>query len=318
MTERTEYQQKHQPYAGIVAHVTITTKGGAGKTETADVLEAIYTLRGSACICVDIDDGNRGWGRRIGRDNVVKVDWTNGASDAAPWLKRNAPPVGAIIFDLGAGISSSDTPVMAFLATIWRLLHEGGARLVFHCVVSTNAPTARFVERISATYGRLGEIVIVLNNKDGSGNFPEGLTNLPEAQLKLGCLQPGIQAVRLSRSEPLSAVIAVPVPGYMLASAMMAARVYAFAKELVMKGLCEPRLLSSPKLMPVRVPRLHLSIRRAEDATDDRIRQNADLRSSHDILIADSLPFAELNTAAHAYREAYAAWRRVQEKPTGL
>lgn len=311
MTERPVQQHNPQPYADIAAHITVTTKGGAGKTETADVLEAIYSLGGSTCICVDIDDGNRGWHRRIGGDNIVKVDWTSGASDAAPWLKRHAPSAGVMIFDLGAGISSSDTPVMAFLGAIWRLLHDGGARLIFHCVVSTNAPTARFVERISATYGRLGEVVIVLNNKDGSGNFPEGLINLPEPHLKLSHSPPGVQAVRLSRVELLSAIIAKPTPDYTLATGMMTARVHAFAKQLAKRGLVAPEALFGLRSAAKRVPPLKILIQRAQDATDERIRQNANLRATHDILTSEELPQAELATVARAYREAYAVWRGV-------
>lgn len=311
MTDRWVKGSQAQPYANVVAHVAVTIKGGAGKTETADVLEAVHRLAGSTCICIDIDDGNRGWRRRIGGDSIVKVDWTNGASDAAPWLDRHAPVSGAMIFDLGAGISSSDTSVMAFLSAVWRMLHDGGARLMFHCVVSTNAPTARFVERIVNTYGRLGKVAIVLNDKDGSGNFPAELFDLPEPRLKLGHMQPGIQAVRLSRIAPLSAIIADPSPSYTMATAMMATRVLSFAAQLKATGFIDIQAQALPESIVKRIPGLMYSVRRAKDATDVRLRQNAELRVAHDVLIAGDLPDAELATAAGKYRKAHAAWRFV-------
>jgi hypothetical protein len=53
------------------------------------------------------------------------------------------------------------------------------------------------VEQVIGTYGRIGEIMIVRNNQDGSHAFPADLSGRPESQIKLDHLSGGLQAVRL-------------------------------------------------------------------------------------------------------------------------
>lgn len=294
----------------LTVHVLTTVKGGAGKTETTDVLEAALTLAGHRCVLVDVDDGNRGLARRVGVNNVVKLDWTSGVEDAPAWVARvgGAGPH-HLLFDLGAGIGSSDTPIMAFLQTVWRMLHDDGARIIFYCIASTNAPTARFIERIASIFGRIGTMFIVRNDQDGSRAFAADIADRPEPLIDLRHQAPGIQEVRLMRRAPLSAVIANPLPGYRLATTLMATRVQAFASQLAAGSVIDTASLTGLDYASHPAPRLMYSIRRSSDATDERIRHNGALYHGHRAVLAEEITDSELLSAAKAYRAACAAWR---------
>ncbi len=291
-------------------HVLTTVKGGAGKTETTDMLEAVLTLTGHRCTLVDVDDGNRGLARRVGVHSVIKLDWTSGVEDAPGWLARHVSDSPYhLLFDLGAGINSSDTPVMAFLQTVWRMLHDDGARIIFYCIVSTNAPTSRFIERMVSTYGKIGTVVIVRNDQDGSRAFAADIAARPEPKIDLRHQAPGIQEVRLMHRARLSAVLANPLPGYGLATALMTRRVHAFARQLTAVSIIDPASLSGLDYKSPHLPGLMYSIRRSSDANDERILCNGRLHEAHHAFLAEGLTDSELLTAAKAYREACADWR---------
>ena len=298
------------PHTGRIVLVTMTPKGGAGKTETTDVAEATFTLGGHRCVLVDADDGNRGLGRRIGLDNVTKLAWTSGAEDAPDWIARHAGNGDRLIFDLGAGIGSADLPIMAFLGSVWRMLHQGGARIIFLCIVSTNAPAATtFVERVVSLYGRIGEVVILCNDQDGSGTFLNGIADRPEPKVRLGNLAAGIQAVRLMRKEPLSSIIDAPMPGYASATAIMASRVHAFASQAYFAALVDPSALARLKVAAGNAPKLLYTVMTAASAADVRIEQNARLAAAQRALLASELDDASVLTAAKAFRRAHAEWK---------
>ena len=292
-----------------VVHVLTTVKGGAGKTETTDMLEAVLTLTGHRCTLVDVDDGNRGLARRVGVDNVVKLDWTSGVEDAPGWVTQHGSgSPHHLLFDLGAGISSSDTPVMAFLQTVWRMLHNDGARIIFYCIVSTNAPTSRFIERMVSIYGKIGTVMIVRNDQDGSQAFPVDIADRPEPQIDLRHQPSGIQAVRLMHRAPLSTIVSNPMLGYRLATTVMAKRVHAFANQLAAASVIDPTSLAGLDVRSPPVPALMYAIRRASDATDERILRNGALRDAHRALLSEGLTDTELLEAATAYRAACATW----------
>lgn len=292
--------------------VTMTTKGGAGKTETADVLEAVLTLGGQTCRLVDVDDGNRGLASRVGIGNVVKAPWTNTVAQAPSWVDRHAKGADSLVFDLGAGIESADLPIVAFLSTVWRLLHDEGARIVFCAVVSTNAHTSMFIERINRNYGALGEVVTVYNNQDGSRAFPDELLARPEPKIWLRQLPAGVQAVRLARPERLSEVIRSPAPGYHLATAMMANRIVAFAEQPVIRDAVGTAGLERLRgRVDVGPPPVLFSISQKSHATDEAIQQNARVAAADRALRDPALDDPAVLRAALIYRKERQAWQHL-------
>ena len=288
--------------------ITITPKGGAGKTETAECLEAAITLGGANCALVDVDDGNRGIARRVGKDNVTKLDWSTSITAAPAWVDRHTGEADAMIFDLGAGIDSADLPVMAFLSTVWRMLADQGARITICAVISTNARTSAFVERLDRRFGDLGQVIVICNNQDGSRAFPAELSTLPQPKVQLGQLPSGIQAVRLDRLERLSAVISNPAPNYRIASAIMAKRVFEFAREPAISDLIKVNRVEALLLPSATVPRLRYSITTKLHSTDDVITANARLSAGQETLLRPDLNDSEVLAAAQNFRKLNAAY----------
>lgn len=305
----------HSTASRQVVFVTMTTKGGAGKTETADVLEAALTLSGRVCRLIDVDDGNSGLARRVGKSEVVKADWSNGVAQAPAWVERYSRDVDGLVFDLGAGIESADLPIMAFLSTTWRLLQDRGARIIFCAVASTNAATPMFIKRIAENYGTLGEIVIVFNNQDGSAAFSDEVAARPEPKLHLGQLPAGIQAVRLAHQARLSNVIRSPVPGFDMATRRMAARLIAFAGQPVIRDAVGPDGLEKLRaLSGGGVPSVHFRIRHKDLASDEMILQNARVAAAHALLMAPDPDDAAILSAARQYRDEQKAWHLLQRE----
>ena len=294
--------------------VMMTPKGGAGKTEVADAIEAALTLSGRTCRLIDVDDGNRGLARRVGKSEIETAPWTSTVAQAPAWVERYARNVDSLIFDLGAGIESADLPVLAFLSTAWRLLQDRGSRIIFCAVVSTNAATSRFIDRIARNYGALGEVVIVCNNQDGSAAFSDELSVRPEPKLHLQQLSAGIQAVRLARQARLSDLIRSPSDNYLVATRMMADRVVSFAKQPVIseaigqEGLEKLRTFSKGKTATI-----HFTIRRKEHATDNVIMQNVRVAIAEMLLLNPVLDDEAILSAARFYREEQQAWRTLTQ-----
>jgi hypothetical protein len=213
-----------------------------------------------------------------------------------------------MIFDLGAGIDSSDLPVMSFLGSVWRMLADQGARITICAVISTNAPTSAFVERLDRRFGSLGEVLIVCNNQDGSREFPAELSELPQAKAHLGQLSAGIQAVRLARLERLSTVIMDPTPNYRMATTIMAKRVFEFAREAAIRDLLQADRLESLRLLSATVPRLRYSVSTRSRATDAAIAANARLSASERDLLMPSIGNADVLRAALEFRRDHAAY----------
>lgn len=297
-----------------VVFVAMTPKGGAGKTETADVLEAALTLSGRTCRLIDVDDGNRGLARRVGKSEVETAPWSSTVAQAPAWVERYAQDVESLVFDLGAGIESADLPVLAFLSTVWRLLHDRDARIIFCAVASTNAATSMFIERISRNYGALGEIVIICNNQDGSAAFSDEIAARSEPKLRLRQLSAGIQAVRLARQARLSDVIRLPAPEYRLATRIMVDRLVAFAGQPVIRDAIGPDGLKKLRdLAPGGAPKVHFTISRKDYATDEMILRNVRVAVAEMLLLAPGLDDAAILSAARQFREEQHAWQALKQ-----
>lgn len=301
------------PQSYRLKHIFIVTtpKGGSGKTETADCLEAALSLTGLSVGLVDVDDGNRGLLRRVGKENVIKLDWSTAATAAPDWASRRALDHEAIIFDLGAGIDSSDLPIMSFLGSVWRLLADHGVRITVCAVISTNAHTSAFLERLERKFDGLGTVVPVLNNQDGSASFQNGMCDSARKNLRLGMMEPGFQIVRLSRKERLSAVIANPAQNFRLASAFMGHRVARFARHPVLADLINSSHLKRFGSANGDTPELHYTVRTMKAASDYAIEANARLKKSYDLLLDPSIKPHEAFEAITSFQKRNKTYKEI-------
>lgn len=290
--------------------VTLTPKGGAGKTETADVLEGMLTAGGYRVALLDVDDGNRGLTRRVGKTETVQVPWDKMASQAPAWVQGLAPSYDALIFDLGAGIESADMPIFRFLLTAWQILRSAGAKIVICAVVSTNAPTSNFIGRAVESYGAWGEVLIVRNNQDGSMRFSPELAGRPEPQLLLEQLPAGVQAYRLTRQERLSAVIASPSVGFEIATAMLADRVHKLALQPQLRGIIGLSGLERLRHFAAEGQKsLKFVVSDPSFATDAALLLNHEAWAAYKALLVPGLEGEPLMLAAARFRSATLGWR---------
>ena len=293
------------------ALVTASPKGGSGKTETADCLEAALSLSGLKVGLVCVDDGNRGLLRRVGKENVITLDWSASATSAPEWISRRAEDYDVIIFDLGAGIDSSDLPIMSFLGSAWRNLSDQGVQIIVCAVVSTNAHTSAFVERLERKYEDLGKVVPVLNNQDGSRNFPEGIRERAEEVMQLRMLPPGFQMVRLARKERLSNVIANPGQGFSKASAFMGHRAARLAQTSVLSNLIDSSKLERFGFTNGNMPQLQYKVRDLKGATDGGIEANARLTESYFRLLDRSVTREDAYEAVVEHQSRHRVYKQI-------
>lgn len=291
--------------------ICTTTKGGAGKTETADLLDGVFALAGNDPILIDVDDGNRGLHRRVGKENVLPIPWTYGPSDAPAWVASLGTSDRPIVFDLGAGIGSSDTPIMAFLDVVWRILFEQNAQIHVLAIVSTNARCGNYIDGLHYRYGKIANIVIVRNNQDGSRNFPAELVNRPERSLEVSYLTAGLQAVRLKESRRLSDLVRRPDLGYVLATSMIANRVADFADHLKKASILDETAYRSVDSYRQTVAQGSYVISSLAWATDRAIRCNQQLEACHQKILRANLGDEDAVALIEEYRTAMAYHRAI-------
>lgn len=266
----------------ITAIIAANEKGGSGKTTLTDACAAVASASGLETLVVDADDGNSGYSRRAGKTSAIALDWFIKPAEAAPWAARHLENKDLAIFDFGANLMASAAPVTEFLGALMELLRHRGGRIIFLAVASPNAPgTGRLVRGMRDDFGGLGEVRLVENNLDGSGQFSASLATAGLKKARFPRIDPGIQAIRLTRAEPLINILRDPPTEYGLAMARYAAFLHAFAtQEHVRDIFGEAGIAELASLSATAPPSPRYVIVHPRHATDDAIRANVALRDA--------------------------------------
>src|SRR5690606_7953976 len=261
-----------QQIFGLVAQ----QKGGTGKSTYTDFLSAASLAAGKETLVVDVDDGNSGFIRRCGKGSAVSLPWDMASDSASEWIGRHLDGKEMVLFDLGANLFTSGAPVTEFLADAVTQAQSSGARIVFFAVASTNSPgCGRLVTAMRDDFGSLGEVRIVECNVDGSGAFEKSITTLGLRRIRVEYIDPGIQAVRLLRPEPLLNVLRQPTPGYELATARYAQMLLDFARQDNVLDLVGSRALEVLGPLTERdLVQLYFVVRNLAQAGNETIQAN--------------------------------------------
>ena len=213
-------------FAGRTLVVVLTNSGGEGKTTWTESLECLADFAGLSTLVVDLDPGNRGFRNRNGEGSAFEMHWDIPPyedSNGGDWIRNQFATYDLIIADTGANFLLAGSKASQFLGEAAMSAHAGGARVVFHAVTSPNkAGSGGLVENICARYGTKFETAVIRCDRDGSSSFQTGLDAIGAPVVDVGHLEPGFQAYRLSRQEPLSKLIRNPTPGFEVASAYIA------------------------------------------------------------------------------------------------
>lgn len=220
-----------QPVLGVV----ITNSGGEGKTTCTETLAALATLSGRKVQVVDIDPGNRGFTNRNGDESAVSIDWAGRTFDVNnphAWYDDHMRGKDLTLLDTGANMLVSGSLANQFIMGLLNVAAENDVRTVFYCVTSPNKPGSdELVEIMYQRFHRAGEIVIVQNDRDGSGEFKPSLAQLGTPIVNLPYLRTGLLALRLQRQITFAEFVQQPVIGYERATATIAAHLLEVARQ---------------------------------------------------------------------------------------
>ncbi|TFI57143.1 hypothetical protein E2493_16675 [Sphingomonas parva] len=294
--------------------LSASPKGGCGKTTVTDATASVSVASGHSTLVVDVDDGNSGYRRRAGKGAALSLSWTTTADRTRPWLAKNVYGKDVVIFDLGANLVASESPVTEFLGEAILQLKATGSRIVFFAIASPNAPgTGRLIRSMRDDYSSVAEVYIVENNVDGSNAFPENMGTFGITTIPFPHMDPGIQAVRMLREEPLLEVFRAPSPGYEVATARYAQKVASFAKQEAVRGLFGDDGLPEFQRLAAAAPGgLRYAIGGLRGARNEAIRANERLLlASREVRSADRTNRELVYAKAIELIDAEAAYRAI-------
>lgn len=266
-----------------------TEKGGAGKTTVADALVAGLVAGGSRVAVLDADDGNSGFLRRCGKASALPMSWNTGADALPKWLDAHLNPdiIDTVVVDCGANLIASGAPLNGFLGQWIVDVEASGGSVVAMAVASTNAPgTGRLVSQMRDAYGSLGQVRLIKNDQDGSGAFDRSLATVGMTSAIFPHISPGIFAARLLEARPLLEMFREPPLPYAEALARYAAQVSKFLSDPAVADLIVPAGVEQIRSYGAHAPeQLHFAVQRLDHATDRKLRANASVFQSRQMLI---------------------------------
>lgn len=170
--------------------------------------------------------GNRGYLNRNGDRSAVSLDWAGDeydASDPATWFNTHVRGQDLTILDTGANMLAANGETGNFLVALLDHASANDVGIIFYCVTSPNkAGSGSLIESMYRRFGSSGEIVIVQNNRDGSGAFKASLATFGTPIINVPFFLAALLEVRLHRNLPLDEVLRQPEAGYERATPLIA------------------------------------------------------------------------------------------------
>ncbi|WP_121120001.1 hypothetical protein [Croceibacterium ferulae] len=302
----------------LILTIVITNAGGVGKTTWAEQLNGMARLSEKKVIAVDLDPGNRGFLNRNGDDSAVPLDWSpmkiDGSAPADPgrWYEEHLAGQNLVILDTGANMLAAANSINQFIGGLIGVARENGSRVIIYCVTSPLKPGSdELIELMYNRFRRGAEVVIVQNNRDGSGSFASSLSAMGTPVIALPHLDTGLQEVRLRRRLPLDVVLRQPEPGYERATELLAKRLLAVAKQEPVIDVVGRGAMECLQTLSAGAPAsLRFRLDRFMHASNDAIRANERLMmTNRQFMAAVPENEAAFFAAARAHWEAEQKWK---------
>lgn len=190
-------QQLRERHKARSLTVVAQNEGGVGKTYFATHLHAAFEACGMTCRVIDLDFGNRAASILLPAD---PVPW-GGNRSLAPIIMRDLEEADAIVVDVGANILI-DGQYMELVDELIRCAHDGERDTrVYVPQIPNKAGHGRIAEIVAEKFSTTASVTMVLNDADGSGNFPEVGQSFPK--LRLGHVEAGFVAARMDDGRQL-------------------------------------------------------------------------------------------------------------------
>lgn len=261
--------------------VALNNSGGDGKTTFTELAETTAVIGGKQCCVVDVDPGNRGFLNRSGDLSATALNWDQHTAFERPddWFREHVMNHDVTIFDTGANMLASGGTINGFLFRLCELAKQGGTRLIFATVTSPNkAGSGELVENLYSRFKSAVEVIIVRNNRDGSGKFMPSLSELGAPIINVPFLAPGLQSLRLSRRLPLHEVLRNPEVGFGIGTAMIAKWALEFASQQSIINVFGPASINPLQALATDAPsNVHYNLPTHRHVRDDVIAANASL-----------------------------------------
>lgn len=300
----------------------VQNMGGEGKTTIAESLVCVAQMSGESVKVIDLDSGGYGYTRRNGREAAIPIDWQldalrlpgGGQMSIPQWIEQHAADVDTIICDTGANFLASGSPASGFIDELMTYIKANGGEAIAVAVTAPNkAGCGTLVEQLYNRLNSFGKILVVENDRDGSGAFERLM--LPSSDvIRFKHIDPGIQQFRLLHRVPIIELLTNPPQGYTIATAIIAERVKAFAEAPAIRsvfgaaGLQPLEHAAALASITVGYPIFNLVL-----ATDEAIRANSALFYSQIKLLSyegdDDRHLAQL---ARSYQDAFTTTRSIR------
>lgn len=297
--------------------IILTNSGGDGKTSWSETLVALAHIAGLKVTVADIDPGNRGYLNRNGDNSALSLDWAGieyDASDPVGWFDTHVRGKDMTVIDTGANMLAAGGKTNEFLMGLLNLAETNDVRVVFYCVTSPNkAGSNDLVELMHRRFSRAGEIVIVQNDRDGSGAFKASLGELGADVIMVPHFPPALQAVRLRRKIPLAELLRHPEPGYERATALIAKILLNLARERAVKAAVGDTAFAELTKLTSRAPENYLFVLATlAQATNESLTTNERYHRAWEAFKQCELEDEpKLLVAARELRAVQRAWGRI-------
>jgi hypothetical protein len=271
----------------IIFILILNNSGGDGKSTWTEFLACLATLAGIKPLVIDVDPGNHGFRLRGG--GGLEFGWNTSVgsgADAQAWLEEHLGArrlvivdTGANFLSLGAGGGGVGADVVNTVGELAQMVAQAKGRVIVHAVTSPNKPgAAELVQSIVDRFSALFEVAVIFNDRDGSRNFGGELDGLPVESVNVPQILPGLQAYRLSRSEPLDNVLMNPAPGYSAATGALAEILRQVLEQPHVRSIVGNRADEVIRTLCAHFPgHPMMQVKTLEDARDEVLTANAHL-----------------------------------------
>lgn len=301
--------------------VVAQNAGGEGKSTWTEALVALGTIAGLQPLVFDADPGMRGFRNRSGGQGLIELSWGEShaaGEDGTNWCEKHFNDRKLVLIDTGANFFSATHRVQNYLSEVIGAALELRVTVAIHVVVGTNkVGSFRGAVDFHRQYGQHVDVVLVRNNRDGSGEFGESkLTPNWPAIIDIDHLSPGLQTYRLTRAEPLLGLLREPTPGFTTASGLIARWLLRIAREEHVQGMFGRGAIGELEELSAHAPdRYAYALASLDCVTDEKLSANMAVSRAWNAFL-DTLPETDRAGFDHAAKELWRAERAFFGHPT--
>ena len=239
-----------------IAIANLAQGGGDGKTWTSQLMITICKLLDIELLVLDADQGNRALS--LLEPNAQAIDIMEEPKVLLGDVLQSLPNGEAVVLDLGANTFADSVNFLNFLFQLGFELQDRGYSVHALWIVSTNkVGAAEGLKPIARQYESAYSPVWVFNDRDASGNMPEGF----QPAIVVRNLHPGFVSL-VNEGGGFLPLIRDGKPGYQLSCNHVAAYVWRFANQSGIRNIFGDEAIDSlepilnrnvPSLDPFRI-----------------------------------------------------------------